>query len=204
MTALAAVVGLWLAHALTLSVVMARRGHDPFQWALLGGVLGPLAIPLAFAHRERVVAAATPAAQAEPGRVLVAIRPGAELDCVAGALDHLRSLAGPVPVALAAVLDADACDRANHQRVVADTERLLDQAGSALVEAGIAQSPFERHVLYGDPAAALAEFAASSEATLVVVGAGERITRRVVHGSTRSRLLGKATVPVLCVAGAPS
>jgi hypothetical protein len=43
---------IWLAVALTigitLAVVMSRRGHSAFEWFLIGAVLGPFALPLAW------------------------------------------------------------------------------------------------------------------------------------------------------------
>lgn len=37
----------WLGIGLVLSLVLGRRGHDPFSWFVLGMMLGPLAIALA-------------------------------------------------------------------------------------------------------------------------------------------------------------
>lgn len=198
----AAVVAGWMGLALALSVVMARRGHDSFQWALLGVVLGPLAIPLAIAHREKaVVPPDADLRPGEPGRVLVGVRPGTNLGAVAPALSHLAAIAGPVPVSVASVLDAEACERPTRHEVLAETERFLDEAARALVDAGVASEPVERHVLYGDPATALAKLADDCRCALIAVGAGEPLTRRVLHGSTRTSLLRHATVPVLCVPG---
>lgn len=198
----AVVVASWLGVALLLTVVMARRGHDPFQWALLGAVLGPVAVPLAIAHRQNpALPQAGAAPSTEPGRVLVGLRPGVAVDEVAPALAHLRTLAGPVPVTVAAVLDAEACERPSGREAVAVVERFLEAAAAALVRSGVAAEPVERRVLFGDPAAALAAFARDNQCALVAVGAGEPLSRRAVHGSTRSRLLRSATVPVLCVRG---
>jgi nucleotide-binding universal stress UspA family protein len=166
-------------------------------------VLGPLAIPLAIAHREKVAVppTGTGVGGGEPGRVLVGVRPGTTLDEIAPALRRLTALAGPVPLTLATVLDAEACERPTGATLVAEAEAFLDRVATALVEAGITTHPVERQVLFGDPASALAAFADGCDAALIAVGAGEPLARRAVHGSTRSRLLRHATVPVLCVPG---
>lgn len=38
----------WLTIGITLAVLMGRRGHSPFEWFLIGAVLGPIALPLAW------------------------------------------------------------------------------------------------------------------------------------------------------------
>ena len=37
----------WLAIGAITSIVMARRGHDPYWWAALGALWGPLVVPVA-------------------------------------------------------------------------------------------------------------------------------------------------------------
>ena len=37
----------WLAIGVISSIVLGRRGHDPFRWGLFGAVFGPLVIPMA-------------------------------------------------------------------------------------------------------------------------------------------------------------
>jgi uncharacterized SAM-binding protein YcdF (DUF218 family) len=48
-SALLWVLALWLAIGVVAGLVMGRRGHDPFEWLLLGAMLGPLALPVAVA-----------------------------------------------------------------------------------------------------------------------------------------------------------
>lgn len=40
--------GIWLTIGVVLSVLMGRRGHSGFSWLVLGTLLGPLAVILAF------------------------------------------------------------------------------------------------------------------------------------------------------------
>ena len=40
------VLGVWMLISVLTSFGMARRGHSAFSWALLGGIFGPLVIPL--------------------------------------------------------------------------------------------------------------------------------------------------------------
>jgi hypothetical protein len=43
----------WAAIGVTGAVVMGRRGYAPFSWLVLGAVLGPLVVPLAFARTRQ-------------------------------------------------------------------------------------------------------------------------------------------------------
>ena len=37
----------WIVFGVVSALVMGRRGHAPFNWLILGAVLGPLVIPVA-------------------------------------------------------------------------------------------------------------------------------------------------------------
>jgi len=80
---------IWLAVALTigitLAVVMGRRGHSAFEWFLIGAVLGPFALPLAWgrigsepAAPNREIVDAAPGSGTGPIDVLVGIDGSAE------------------------------------------------------------------------------------------------------------------------------
>jgi hypothetical protein len=64
------VIGLavWLTVAITLAVLMGRRGHSPFEWFLIGAVLGPIALPIAWGRIKDEPTA--------PDREVVDVSPG--------------------------------------------------------------------------------------------------------------------------------
>ncbi len=193
------VVAVWAIVASALALIMARRGHDPFVWWLLGAVLGPLAVPLAIAHRSR--SASQPIADRDDsGKVLVALRPGADASDVAAPLLALTAVSGPLSVTLATVLDADAPDAlGGRERIDAAKQRLAEVA-DALAAQGLAHPPVPTCVLFGDPAVVLAEYAIDCGFSLVVLGTASPRSRRLVHGSTRDRLARRGPVPVLLAA----
>ncbi len=191
------VVAVWAIVASTLALIMARRGHDPFVWWLLGAVLGPLAVPLAVTHRFR---SASPLVVTEPGMsgtVLVALRPGAEADDVSQALAALAAVGGSVRVTLATALDADAPASQSGREAIEVAARGLGEVADALVGQGLVVPPVPTRVLFGDPAVVLAEHAVDCGYSLLVVGAASPRLHRIAHGSTRVRLSRRGHIPVL-------
>jgi Adenylate and Guanylate cyclase catalytic domain len=67
----------WLTVAITVAVLMGRREHSPFEWFLIGAVLGPIALPIAWgrirdeptAPDREVVDEGAPAAGLPPTRI---------------------------------------------------------------------------------------------------------------------------------------
>ena len=43
----------WLTIGVITAFVMARRGHDPWPWGVLGATLGPIVVPVAVAATRR-------------------------------------------------------------------------------------------------------------------------------------------------------
>ena len=52
-TALLVIMYIWLAIGLTTALVMGRMGHDPGTWGVIGAVLGPLVVPVAWVSLRR-------------------------------------------------------------------------------------------------------------------------------------------------------
>jgi hypothetical protein len=73
----------WLTIGITLAVLMGRRGHSPFEWFLIGAVLGPIALPLAWGRISSEPAA--------PNREIVDAVPGFGT----GPVDVLVGIEGP-------------------------------------------------------------------------------------------------------------
>jgi nucleotide-binding universal stress UspA family protein len=196
MSVVLVVVAAWVLTAAALALVMGRRGHDPFVWGLLGAILGPLAVPLAVAHRSRSAGNALPSRD-ESGKVLVAVRPGADAGDVAQALVALAAVGGPASVTLATVLDADAPGAQRGWEAVDVATRGLGEVAAALVVRGLAVPPVATRVLFGDPAVVLSEHAEQCGFSLLVLGADSPRPRRLAHGSTRRRLSRHGRIPVL-------
>jgi len=159
----------WAALAATIWFVMSRRGHDGAIWALVGVVLGPLAVPVAILSARR--AARRPPIVVHEGSGGVASmvlvvdpehpeswRPGAEL---------VNALSGGAE--LVAVVSRETLDHAAR-------EASLRRARSALaaVAAAISGSTPRQVILEGRPAAAVARHRRSLD-NAVVLATTERV-----------------------------
>lgn len=201
--ALVIVAGVWLSTGVVLAVAMGRRGHAPFTWLVLGGALGPLAIPMALqATRDesstsgRQIRAGAPGAG--PLRVLVGVDGSEE---AREALRTVIRILGPRlgTLTLASVIDYD----------TARSELPWDERDQALTElewcAQLADgtdcpSP-ETVLLAGVPSEALVEHAREHGHDMLVIGTRGRGASKLVLGSVASRLARTAEVPVLLVSG---
>jgi nucleotide-binding universal stress UspA family protein len=203
LTTAAEVLLIWLAVALsigiTLAVLMGRRGHNAFEWFLVGILLGPIALPLAWGrigsepgtpHREIVDAA--PGRGTGPVDVLVGIDGSAESET---ALRTAVEILGPRigRLTLAGVTDFDY----GSSQAKADTERALESlrvmaASSTVSDPGII-------MLSGRPADALTEYALRDGYQLLVVGRRGRGASKAILGSTAAQL-ASAPIPVLVAA----
>lgn len=193
---LMAIVALWFAIGVLLSIVMGRRGHDSFGWLVLGTLLGPLALVLAAdtgRHEERPDAQRLdPDAPVRGGSGPVDVLVGcdgspesvAALDAVVDLLgDHLGR------VTLATVVPFG--DNPETGRLAADRLRRLGRRLPGLAA--------ELEVLHGRPSAALRHFAAEHGDGLVVVGTRGAGVAKAVLGSAARDLARHCTVPVLFV-----
>jgi nucleotide-binding universal stress UspA family protein len=196
------IAAVWLVTAVVVTLVMGRRGHDLFNWAVLSVIFGPLAILLAIdAVRREPRAAAAPkrihAGSRGPGsvRVLVGIDSSAESNA---ALRHAVELLGERigVLTLAAVIDYDAAQTSRPWGVEADAERTLERSAAEVT----AFDP-ETIVLAGAPATALAEHATTEGYDLLVIGSRGHGASKAVLGSVASKLVRHPGLPVL-IAGA--
>jgi nucleotide-binding universal stress UspA family protein len=199
---------MWLLVGVVTGVVMGRRGHDPFAWLLVGGMLGPLALPLAVAAarhpdlaRPRRLLAGVPAA----GRVsvLVGIDGSAQ---AAAAMDAALDVLGPRigRLTLVAVTDVDAtvAHEREEARLRRELRRQAARAQARLAAAGVQATP-EVLLLRGRPAHALLEQAAAGGYGLLAVGTrGAGLTPRLLGSVAQSLAVG-TTVPVLLASEGP-
>ncbi|PZF94745.1 universal stress protein [Micromonospora deserti] len=194
---------LWLAVGVgTAAVFVTRGGHRSLLWYLVGGLLGPLFVPIALergrARTRRVDVRGRPQAAAAPSgtglKVLVGLDGSADSDralrAVARALTGTASELVLVTVTSPDLVGADA-DR-EHDRA----RRMLDQLVSHLPD-GL--PPPTTEVVTGHPVDALLAVADDRDVDLLVVGRaghglGERLLGSVAEGlaerSTRAVLLG--------------
>lgn len=192
---------LWvLIGLLAVLLLLHRRGHRDGIWYLLGAVLGPLMVPLAY-ERARVTGVVLerqggPTADGSGSgsglRVLVGVDGSPESDQAVRDAGRLVSAAGGQLV-LATVLGADSAEREDGEE--RDQARaLLDRAAEGL-PLGAAQ--VETRILAGLPAATLLEVAADERIDVMVVGRRGRGLSRALLGSVATRLSTHSPRPVL-------
>jgi nucleotide-binding universal stress UspA family protein len=194
---------IWLAVALTigitLAVVMGRRGHSAFEWFLIGGILGPFALPLAWgrigsepAAPNREIVDAAPGSGTGPIDVLVGIDGSAESET---ALRTAIEILGPRMgrLTLAGVTGFDY----GSSQAQADTKRALESLRA--MAASASGSGAGIIILSGRPADALTEFALRDGYQLLVVGRRGRGASKAILGSTAAQL-ASAPIPVLVAA----
>ena len=194
---------IWLAVTLsigiTLAVLMGRRGHSTFEWFLLGTILGPIALPLAWgrigsepAAPNREVVDAAPARGAGPVDVLVGIDGSAESET---ALRTAVEILGPRigRLTLAGVTEFDY----GSQQAQADTKRALEGLRAMAASAKVSGPGIV--VLSGRPADALPEYVLRESYQLLVVGRRGRGASKAILGSTAAQL-ASAPIAVLVAA----
>ena len=197
-----ALVCAWLLIGIVCSFVMARRGHDPWSWGVLGALFGPLIVPLALAAARRdrgtdriVHVWHTGERGAGPISVLVGV--DGSLDSEAAACTVVE-LFGPRlgRLTLAAVVDFEAAESARAGDGVFSAEArevLEDPAGY------VADFDPDTVVLTGEPAHALLEYARDNDIDLLAVGTHGRGLSKAVLGSVAARLVRQRDIPVLVV-----
>ncbi len=187
----------WVSVGTFLSVVMSRRGHNAFAWLVLGTLMGPLAVLLAYdasRHTEGLqpeeLGPPEEPAKAAAGRVDVLV--GCEESTGAAAavdavVDLLGERLGRVTVA-----------------TVVPFGDLWEEERSAMrqLQALADRVPGRRlglEVLHGHPSTALREFATEGGYELIVVGTPGKGIGKTVLGSTANELARQSRTPVLLV-----
>jgi nucleotide-binding universal stress UspA family protein len=196
--ALFAVLFVWLLTGIVCSFVMARHGHDPWSWGVLGALLGPLVVPLALAARTRESATDIVVGTwhtGTPGQGPITALVG--FDGSRGAEAAARTvveLLGPRlgRLILATVIDFDAADRAHAGQPTADGMRRASEGD--VVDVG-----HDTVELTGEPAHALVEYALANGVDLLAVGTHGHGLGKAVLGNVAQRLVQQHEVPVLVV-----
>lgn len=197
---LLALVTVWVAIGVVLSIVMSRRGHNGFEWLVLGAVLGPLAVVLAIDARRhsenlepQLVAAASKEYRLGPVDVLVGYDGSPQS---AAAIDAVVALLGDRLGRLTVATVVPYGD-------VRELERTAEAELRALGRHMAGHMP-ELEVLHGRPSTALREFAADTAFDLMAVGQRGAGLSEMAIGSTASELARGGEVPVLIAGGARS
>ncbi len=194
----------WVATGLGAVVLLLyRRGHREGSWLLLGGVLGPLMLPIAVERTaqesRRLDRQVEPTGGgAGPGRrpaVLIGVDGSPESEEAVRAAARLVAPAAGRLV-LATVVSADAAD-GGHDDECEHARDLLSRYRRRLPQGPAA---VETQILSGQQAAALLALAETEGVDLVVVGRRGRGLSRTVLGSAASTLTADARCPVLLAA----
>jgi nucleotide-binding universal stress UspA family protein len=193
---LLAAAAVWVAVGIVSSVLMGRRGHDPFGWLVIGMVLGPFSIPIALRSiREERGARARAFERGGSG--------GGVIDVLAGVDGSTESLDA---VRQAGHLLADRIDRftlaavIGHEGPASGWSREADAVASLRAMAGdLRELDPGIVVLEGQPADALAHYATAEGFGLIVVGRRGRGASKAILGSTARRLSERPGVPILLV-----
>ncbi|MDP8975240.1 MAG: universal stress protein [Actinomycetota bacterium] len=188
---------IWVSFGAVAVVILRRRGHDPFGWAIAFAVLGPLAVPLAVSADRQPPPDPPTTAHGGPLDVLVAHDGSPQ---ASAALDAALALMGRgvTSLTLADVVYAEEATTFSGRETVQSAQERLQGLSDRLAAA--TSTPVDTVVLYGAPARALDHFAAHHGYALVVAarggghGASSLVRRRVAQ-----RLAASASVPVLIV-----
>jgi nucleotide-binding universal stress UspA family protein len=194
------VLGVWGLIGVVTSVVMARRGHHPFSWFLLGAVFGPLVLPFvveAVVDERRGRSEVVHAGEQSRGPLSILVGVDGSRESTA-ALRTAIALFGPRigRLTLAQVLDYETAEGglpANRRDADTDLSELRREA------AALGALDPDTLLLAGRPADALVDAAVGAGCQLLVIGGRGRGATKAVLGSVARQLAGNSQVPVLIV-----
>lgn len=205
---LVAALAVWLAIVVVsmvgVSFLAVRWGRDPFGWALLSAVLGPIAIVALAGTRQSDRArpavferrGGTPASGA--ARAIVAAVDGSEAsDRVARYIADSHPGAGDV--VLLVVLPMEMRTRGGEQQMrehEATIEKMSAGAERILREAGV---PARVAVGYGKPADEIVRFAEAEDASVIVIGRRGAGLSKALLGSVSDAVVKQAKQPVALI-----
>lgn len=189
------VLGAWVLIGIVTAFVMRRRGHEFWVWLALGVVLGPFVIPLAiervrFHSRAEQMLREMPTPPREGFDLLAGIDGSDEsIRALRTAIDLFGD--SVTSVTLATVLDYDADSESAGPEPQERANSLLEEA-----KASLRLDDATTEVLFGRADQALAEFARTHGAELIVVGARGHGATEALFGSISGRLIGECQIPV--------
>lgn len=180
--------------ALICSFIASRSGHDPFSWALTGGLIGPFGVIALLAARSRDSSTEAPADGAPgvgEGDILIPTD-GSEPSLTA--VDHfIESHLKGSGVTLLAVLPVEHRE-APGPELEAEIEGHVGEARRRLEREGLRCRVETR---FGDPATEIVRFAAEGGFDQIVMGRrGRGGVARLLLGSVSEKVLKEAPIPV--------
>ena len=190
---------------LIVVVLASRWGRDPFGFALLAAVLGPIAIiALVGTHQSDRGRAHTfegaPSTHPSGGGCVIVAVDGSDAGIRAAAAVPALGFPGAEAVVFTALphesqqrADASAPARQEHQREV---DRLTTGALKALRDAGV---PARTLVGYGRPAEEIVEAARVENARAIVIGRRGAGLSKALLGSVSDHVVKHASVPVVVI-----
>jgi nucleotide-binding universal stress UspA family protein len=182
-------------------VLLGRQGHRDRRWYFIGGVLGPLFLPIAMERAQKGTAVVERRAEATSGSdregdltVLVGVDGSAESD---EAVREARSLLAGTGgrAVLVSVVDPDVMEfddpaaeyeRQQWRALLAERARWLEGTAATVTE-----------VACGEPGNVLLDLAEAEGADVVVVGRRGRGLSHRLLGSVADRLVTRSARPVL-------
>jgi nucleotide-binding universal stress UspA family protein len=190
----------WLAVGLVAVVVMRRRGHDTFAWAILFLSLGPLALPLAVSSDRHPPP--QPNAPPHDGRLDVLVTHDGSANATAALHAALNLLGTQVTsLTLAAVVDLEAASTVRGRGTQRETQaRLGDLARDV---ATVTTAPVDTVILFGKPTVALQRFAAEQGYELIVVAERYAESSRLIRRRAARKPGSASPVPVLIATASP-
>ena len=195
----------WVAIGVAASLVMGRRGHTPWVWLVLGGILGPLAVAMARANMAReadVRPRAVLAGEPGPGEVDVLVGVDGSPQARGGlqsVVELLGSRLGRLTIATVVAYDTALTDlpTQEHDHALGELERCADGVRS------LGATP-ATVVLAGAPDQALVDYARDEGYDLLVIGNRGRGLSRLAFGSVAQRLAGGSSIPVMIISTPPA
>lgn len=180
--------------ALISSFIASRSGHDPFSWALAGGLIGPFGLIALLATRSHGSSAEAPAAGAPSGGEGDVLIPTDGSGPSLAAVDYfIESHRRGGSVTLLAVLPVERRE-APRPELEADVASHFGEAQKRLERAGVSCRIETR---FGDPATEIVRFAAEGGFDQIVMGRrGRGGVAKLLLGSVSEKVLKDAPIPV--------
>ncbi|HYM14782.1 MAG TPA: universal stress protein [Dehalococcoidia bacterium] len=193
-----------IASILLVAYFATRWGRDPFGWALLAAVMGPIApVGLVGAHQSDRVRRALPF---ERIGAPAGARPPVIVACdgspaSATAARYLAATAAPgTDIVLCTVLPREARPGDAWAGAAAEHARSVTAAtGEAVRILAVAGHPVRVVVGYGDPAEELLRYAEEEHAAAIVLGRRGAGLTKALLGSVSERVARHAKIPVVIV-----
>jgi len=180
-----------LACAIVSSFIASRLGHDPFTWALIGGVIGPIGLIALVASRNNARSRFTGGRSRSASKTLIPTDGSASS---LAAVDHFTASNPPgTVVTLLAVLPVERRE-APAAELNADIEGHTGEAKQRLEARGFV---CDVAAAFGDPATEIIRIAREEGFEQIYMGRrGRGGVAKLLLGSVSEKVLKEASVPV--------